>query len=252
MTRDLKEVLGTRHGATVAIRLNLRTGLLDQFKATVQAKRSGNKSIIRVINKFVCKNSSAEIKNKVLQLRPRSINRQVHFSPSFLVRHQCPAGKSVFCYMSKRNSSAKSSKTASSHYIDSKSQGLCSSHHKPVDVVLVVAGVITVAESGVCGGSGGYKQDRICVIVSWTYSLPCTNTLSICMNGWGTPRNLLVTTLFPASFSFTAYASASSRSGSNSAVAIHVNGARFLKLGAFMASAYHEMSFCCSCLEARG
>jgi hypothetical protein len=37
--RDLKEVLGTRHGATAAIRLTLRTGLLEQFKVTVQAKR---------------------------------------------------------------------------------------------------------------------------------------------------------------------------------------------------------------------
>jgi hypothetical protein len=35
MARDLKEVLGTRHEATAAIRLTLRTGLLEQFKATV-------------------------------------------------------------------------------------------------------------------------------------------------------------------------------------------------------------------------
>jgi hypothetical protein len=35
MARDLKEALGTRHGATAAIRLILRTGLLEQFKATV-------------------------------------------------------------------------------------------------------------------------------------------------------------------------------------------------------------------------
>jgi hypothetical protein len=37
--RDLKEVLGTRHGATAAIRLTLRTGLLEQFKATAQVTR---------------------------------------------------------------------------------------------------------------------------------------------------------------------------------------------------------------------
>ena len=37
--RDLKEVLGTRHGATDAIRLILKTGLLEQFKATAQTKR---------------------------------------------------------------------------------------------------------------------------------------------------------------------------------------------------------------------
>ena len=39
MARDLKEVLGTKHGATAAIRLILKTGLLEQFKATVQARR---------------------------------------------------------------------------------------------------------------------------------------------------------------------------------------------------------------------
>jgi hypothetical protein len=38
MARDLKEVLRTKHGATAAIRLTLKTGLLEQFKATVQAK----------------------------------------------------------------------------------------------------------------------------------------------------------------------------------------------------------------------
>ena len=37
MARDLKEVLGTKHGA--AIRLIPKTGLLEQFKATAQAKR---------------------------------------------------------------------------------------------------------------------------------------------------------------------------------------------------------------------
>jgi hypothetical protein len=35
LTRDLKEVLGTEHGATAAIRLTLKTGLLEQFKVTV-------------------------------------------------------------------------------------------------------------------------------------------------------------------------------------------------------------------------
>jgi len=39
MVRDLKEVLGTKHGATAAIRLTLRTGLLEQFKAMAQARR---------------------------------------------------------------------------------------------------------------------------------------------------------------------------------------------------------------------
>src|SRR5271163_4154359 len=39
MARDLKEVLGTKHGATAAIRLTLKTGLLEQFKAMAQARR---------------------------------------------------------------------------------------------------------------------------------------------------------------------------------------------------------------------
>jgi len=39
MARDVKEVLGTKHSATAAIRLILRTGLLEQFKATAQARR---------------------------------------------------------------------------------------------------------------------------------------------------------------------------------------------------------------------
>jgi hypothetical protein len=39
MARDLKKVRGTRHGATAAIRLILRTGLLEQSKATAQARR---------------------------------------------------------------------------------------------------------------------------------------------------------------------------------------------------------------------
>ena len=39
LTRDLREVLGTEYGATAAIRLTLRTGLLEQFKATAQRRR---------------------------------------------------------------------------------------------------------------------------------------------------------------------------------------------------------------------
>jgi hypothetical protein len=39
MARNLKEVLGIKHRATAAIRLILKTGLLEQFKATIQAKR---------------------------------------------------------------------------------------------------------------------------------------------------------------------------------------------------------------------
>jgi hypothetical protein len=42
MRRDLKEILGTKHGATAAIRLILRTGLLKQFKATAQPKRESS------------------------------------------------------------------------------------------------------------------------------------------------------------------------------------------------------------------
>jgi hypothetical protein len=38
MARNLKEVLETKYRATAAIRLILKTGLLEQFKATVQAK----------------------------------------------------------------------------------------------------------------------------------------------------------------------------------------------------------------------
>jgi hypothetical protein len=38
ITRDLKEVLGIKHGATAAIKLILKTGLLEQFKATIQAR----------------------------------------------------------------------------------------------------------------------------------------------------------------------------------------------------------------------
>jgi hypothetical protein len=39
LIRDLKEVLGTEHEATAAIRLILRTGLLEQFKTTIQGRR---------------------------------------------------------------------------------------------------------------------------------------------------------------------------------------------------------------------
>ena len=39
LTRDLREILATERGATVAIRLTLRTGLLGQFKATAQGRR---------------------------------------------------------------------------------------------------------------------------------------------------------------------------------------------------------------------
>jgi hypothetical protein len=39
MAKDLKVVLGTKHEATAAIRLILKTGLLEQFKVTVQARR---------------------------------------------------------------------------------------------------------------------------------------------------------------------------------------------------------------------
>jgi hypothetical protein len=44
IARDLKEVLGTKHGATAAIKLILKTGLLEQFKATVQAKEERRRS----------------------------------------------------------------------------------------------------------------------------------------------------------------------------------------------------------------
>jgi hypothetical protein len=35
LIRDLKEILGTEYEVTAAIRLILKTGLLEQFKATV-------------------------------------------------------------------------------------------------------------------------------------------------------------------------------------------------------------------------
>jgi hypothetical protein len=37
--RDLKEVLKIRYKATAAIRLTLKTSLLEQFKITIQARR---------------------------------------------------------------------------------------------------------------------------------------------------------------------------------------------------------------------
>jgi hypothetical protein len=39
MAKDLKVILGIKHGATAAIRLTLKTGLLEQFKTTVQMRR---------------------------------------------------------------------------------------------------------------------------------------------------------------------------------------------------------------------
>jgi hypothetical protein len=39
LTRDLKEVLETEYEATAAVRLTLRTGLLEQFKAAIQRRR---------------------------------------------------------------------------------------------------------------------------------------------------------------------------------------------------------------------
>jgi hypothetical protein len=43
LIKDLKEVLGTEHGATAAVKLTLRTGLLEQFKITAQRKREKRK-----------------------------------------------------------------------------------------------------------------------------------------------------------------------------------------------------------------
>jgi hypothetical protein len=45
IARNLKEVLGTKYRATAAIRLILKTGLLEQFKATVQAKRKRRRGV---------------------------------------------------------------------------------------------------------------------------------------------------------------------------------------------------------------
>jgi hypothetical protein len=39
MAKDLKVVLETKHEVTAAIRLILKTGLLEQFKVTVQARK---------------------------------------------------------------------------------------------------------------------------------------------------------------------------------------------------------------------
>jgi hypothetical protein len=44
ITKDLKEVLGIKHEATAAIKLTLKTGLLKQFKVTVQAKEERRRS----------------------------------------------------------------------------------------------------------------------------------------------------------------------------------------------------------------
>jgi hypothetical protein len=45
MARNLKEVLGTKYRATAAIRLILKTGLLEQFKVTVQAKEKRRRGV---------------------------------------------------------------------------------------------------------------------------------------------------------------------------------------------------------------
>jgi hypothetical protein len=45
ITRDLKEVLETKHGAIAAIKLILKTSLLKQFKATVQAKEERRRGV---------------------------------------------------------------------------------------------------------------------------------------------------------------------------------------------------------------
>jgi hypothetical protein len=45
MARNLKEVLGTKHRAIAAIRLILKTDLLKQFKATVQAKKKRRRGV---------------------------------------------------------------------------------------------------------------------------------------------------------------------------------------------------------------
>jgi hypothetical protein len=39
MARNLKEALGIKYKTIAAIRLILKTGLLEQFKATIQAKK---------------------------------------------------------------------------------------------------------------------------------------------------------------------------------------------------------------------
>jgi hypothetical protein len=45
ITKDLKEVLRTKHGAITAIKLILKTSLLKQFKATIQAKKERRRNI---------------------------------------------------------------------------------------------------------------------------------------------------------------------------------------------------------------
>jgi hypothetical protein len=45
MARNLKKVLGIKYKATAAIRLILKTGLLEQFKVTVQAKEKRRRGV---------------------------------------------------------------------------------------------------------------------------------------------------------------------------------------------------------------
>jgi hypothetical protein len=45
IARNLKEVLEIKYKATAAIRLILKTGLLKQFKITVQAKRKRRRGV---------------------------------------------------------------------------------------------------------------------------------------------------------------------------------------------------------------
>jgi hypothetical protein len=45
IARNLKEVLEIKYGATAAIRLILKTGLLEQFKVTIQAKRERRRGV---------------------------------------------------------------------------------------------------------------------------------------------------------------------------------------------------------------
>jgi hypothetical protein len=45
ITKDLKKVLGTKYRATAAIKLTLKTGLLEQFKAMIQAKEERRRGV---------------------------------------------------------------------------------------------------------------------------------------------------------------------------------------------------------------
>jgi hypothetical protein len=45
MARNLKEVLEIKYRAIAAIRLILKTGLLEQFKVTVQAKKKRRRGV---------------------------------------------------------------------------------------------------------------------------------------------------------------------------------------------------------------